>query len=337
MRVRFPPPLRPGDTIGVTGPSSGVEDDLRDRLDFCVQDLRDRGYDVRLGQCLGGGVVSAPAADRAAELTAMLLDPAVTAVVPPWGGELAVEVLPLLDLDALAAAPPTWLVGYSDTTTLMLPLLLRTGLASVHAAGLMETPYAAPPPLLHWLDVVTAEPGAVLRQAASARYQGSWPDLQERPHGRTWLLSEDTAWRRLGSDDPVHATGRLVGGCLETVALLAGTPYGDVPGFAPGEQHVVHLEVAEVGALDACRLLHAVRLSGWFDRASVVLLGRTSAPSSGSFTQLDAVRSALGDLPVPVLLDVDLGHVPPQLSLVDGALATVTWEPGGGTVEQRLR
>jgi muramoyltetrapeptide carboxypeptidase len=31
----------------------------------------------------GDGVVSAPAADRAAELPTMLLDPAVRAVVPP--------------------------------------------------------------------------------------------------------------------------------------------------------------------------------------------------------------------------------------------------------------
>ena len=69
------------------------------------------------------------------------------------------------------------------------------------------------------------------------------------------------------------------------------------------------------------------RLSCW---------GCTSAPGSGSFTQADAVRSALGDLPLPVLLDVDLGHVPPQLSLVNSAPTTVSWEPGGGEVVQRL-
>ena len=72
------------------------------------------------------------------------------------------------------------------------------------------------------------------------------------------------------------------------------------------------------------------------DAATVVLLGRPSGPDSGSFTQDDAVVSALGDLEAPVLLDVDIGHVPPQLSLVNGALATVSWEPGGGTVEQQL-
>ena len=59
-------------------------------------------------------VVSAPKEQRAAELVSMLTDPAVAAVVPPWGGELAIDLLDQLDWDALAEAEPTWLVGWSD-------------------------------------------------------------------------------------------------------------------------------------------------------------------------------------------------------------------------------
>ncbi|MCU1693380.1 MAG: mccF [Frankiales bacterium] len=341
MTVRFPAPLRPGDLVGVTAPSSGVTDAQRPRLDACVADLRARGFRVRLGEHLGSGdgVVSAPAADRAAELTAMLLDPEVRAVVPPWGGELAVEVLPLLDVEALAAAEPTWFVGYSDTSTLLLALTLTTGTAALHAACLMESLYAAPPGLLHWLDLATALPGTALVQTPSVQHQGRWVDYAAEPEGRSWALDTPTAWTRLDSAEPFRATGRLLGGCVETVSHLSGSRFGDVPGFArrhAPEGLVVHLEVAESAALDVCRMLHGLRLAGWFDAATCVLLGRTSAPASGGFTQLDAVRSALGTLPVPVLLDVDLGHVPPQLSLVDGALATVAWQPGGGSVVQTL-
>ncbi len=338
--IRFPAPLRPGDLIGVTAPSSGVGRRERARLDFCVQDLRERGYRVRLGDCLGegDGVVSAPARARADELTALLTDPEVRAVVPPWGGELAIDLLHLLDVDALAA-DPTWLVGYSDTSTLTSALTVATGLATLHAPGLMDTPFAAPPPLLHWLDLAGAPSGAVLRQGAAAFSQRAWPDFHAGPGVRTWRLDEPAAWKRLDSDVPFTASGRLLGGCVETVCHLTGSRFGDVPRFvqdhAP-EGVVVHLEVAESGALDVCRMLHGLRLAGWFDAATCVLLGRTAAPASGSFTQLDAVRSALGSLEVPVLLDVDLGHVPPQLSLVDGALAAVAWEPGGGSVTQTL-
>ncbi len=59
----------------------------------------------------------------------MLTDPTIRAVVPPWGGELAVEVLPHLDMQSIGSAEPTWLVGYSDVSTLLLPLTTGTGMA----------------------------------------------------------------------------------------------------------------------------------------------------------------------------------------------------------------
>lgn len=341
--VRFPAPLRPGDTVGVTSPSSGLPAAVRPRLDVAVAHLRSRGYDVLLGDCNdeGDGVVSAPAEVRAAELTAMLLDPAVRAVVPPWGGELAVELLPHLDWAALAEAEPTWLVGYSDLSTLTLALTTTTGTATLHGQNLMDTPYRVPAPLLPWLDVVEQEPGATVVQGASTRHRrAGHDDYAARPDVTEPTLDTPGSWSLL---DPgagaVHSTGRLVGGCLETVSTLAGTRYGDVPGFAAAhapEGLVVHVEAAEAHALDVARYLWRLRLAGWFDRAAAVLVGRTGAPASGGFTQVDAVRSALADLDVPVVLDVDCGHVLPQLALVDGALAEVRVDDREQSITQRL-
>jgi len=171
VSIRYPAPLGPGDRIAVTSPSAGVGEGMRPRLGFCIRHLRNMGYEVLVGDCMdGSGVTSAPAPARAAELTAMLVDPAIRAVVPPWGGELAIDLLPLLDFEAISAAEPTWLVGYSDLTTVMVPLTLRTGLATLHGSNLMDTPCAVPEPLLAWLSAATAPAGSVLRQgAATAR------------------------------------------------------------------------------------------------------------------------------------------------------------------------
>ena len=327
MTVRFPAPLQPGDRIGVTAPSSGVPADLWPRLEFCVDDLRRRGYEVVLGACLDGeGLVSAPAPERAAELTAMLLDPAIRAVVPPWGGELAVEVLPHLDLARLAEADPTWVVGFSDLSTLLLPLTTVAGTATLHGQNLLDTPYRSPAPLLHWLDVATAPPGATLEQGASAQHRRHGFDRwQDDPTFTEWTFDSRGGWSLLDpAAGPLRASGRLVGGCIETVSILAGTAYGDLPAFARDhapEGLLVYVEASGDEATDIARDLWRMRLAGWFDAARAVLVGRTAAPDSDGFTQRDAVLSVLGDLDVPVVLDVDCGHPPPHLALVNGALA----------------
>ena len=341
MSVRYPAPLRPGDRIGVTAPSTGVPPPLHRRLDFCIGFLRERGYDVVVGDCMDGlSATSAPAAARAAELTQLLLDPTVRAVVPPWGGELAVDLLPLLDFDAIAAAEPTWLVGYSDLTTLMLPLTLLTGVATLHGSNLMDTPYAAPEPLAHWLDAATLPPGDELRQGAAPAYLGGqWDDYAEHPDVTAWTLTAPGRWKLLGDQREVRVSGRLLGGCLETVSMLTGSLYGDVPGFAARqapEGLLLYVEVAEADAFTAARMLHGLRLAGWFEAANAVLVGRPAGPGSPHFSQVDALDHALGALGLPVVYDVDLGHVPPQLAVVNGALATLELTESTATLVQRL-
>lgn len=156
VMVKFPAPLRPGDRIGVTSPSAGAAGAGAERVAFCVEWLRQAGYDVVVGDCMDGtGITAGPAADRATELTEMLCDPTIRCVLPPWGGETAIDLLDLLDWDALGRAEPTWVVGYSDLSTVLLPLTTRLGWATVHGDNLADTPYRAPAGLLGWLDVVS--------------------------------------------------------------------------------------------------------------------------------------------------------------------------------------
>ncbi|MEV6592292.1 LD-carboxypeptidase [Streptomyces acidicola] len=78
------------------------------RLHVAVRDVQDRGYEVVIGRCMdGSGHVSASAADRASELMSKLVDPTIRAIVPPWGGETAIDLLPLLDWNRLREAGPT--------------------------------------------------------------------------------------------------------------------------------------------------------------------------------------------------------------------------------------
>jgi muramoyltetrapeptide carboxypeptidase len=346
MAIRFPAPLRPGDRVGVTSPSMGVGQREQSQLDRAADAVRRRGYDVVIGACMDGtSHVSAPARDRAAELMAMLTDPSIRAVVPPRGGETAIDLLPLLDWEAIAAAEPTWFVGFSDISTLLTPMTLRTGIATLHTNNLLNTPYTARQPHLTWLDVAALPAGSSFTQLSPGRHPGPGNDRAPAPADRQATgpvteLGADEAWVRLDGDGVVDVTGRLIGGCIETVRHLAGTPYGDLARFvserAP-EGLIAYLEAASDDAYAICRSLHGMRLAGFFTDARAILVGRTIAPESRTLTQKDAVLEALGPLGVPIIADVGCGHVPPYLPMVNGAMGHLRFSPGLASLTQSLR
>lgn len=172
MNLRFPRPLVAGDVVGVASPSSGASGPLQPRLDVARRAVEAAGFQVRVGECMNGDRhVSAPAADRAAELQDMLLDPTVRAVVPPWGGETTIDLLDLLDWDAIAVADPTWMVGFSDISTLITPLTLRAGWATIHGQNLMDTPYRSPAGLTDWLHIVQMAPGEAFTQVSPGAHR----------------------------------------------------------------------------------------------------------------------------------------------------------------------
>ncbi|MFF2204252.1 S66 peptidase family protein [Streptomyces sp. NPDC058145] len=338
MTVRYPRPLRPGDRIGVTSPSSGVAKEHRGRLDVAIRDLQARGYEVVVGRCMDGSThISAPAAERAAELTGMLTDPTIRAVVPPWGGETAIDLLPLLDFEAIGRAEPTWVVGWSDISTIITPLTLRTGVATVHGNNLMDTPYRTPEGLLSWLDVVTAPQGQPLVQTPPGRHRATgWDDYALHPEVRDLTLDTAGTWTRLDGTGDVDVEGRLIGGCVETLVNLAGTRLLDTRSFADGDDLLVYVEACEDNAYTICRNLHGMRLAGFFDRAAAVLVGRTKAPDGRTLTQHEAVLDALGPLGVPIVADIECGHVSPYLALVNGARGRVVHTAARSEIVQTL-
>jgi len=342
MPIRRPAPLRPGDTVAVTSPSSGVTEDERARLDVAVRVLEDRGLRVVVGDCMDGSRhVSAPAPERARELETFLTDPHVRAVVPPWGGVGAIELLPLLDWDAIAAAEPTWFVGLSDTSTLLAPMTLLTGVATVHGNNLMDVPYDVPRGLVSWLDVATMPPGTTFEQVPPGRYRAhGGDDYVTDPGVRTMTLDTAGAWTRFdaGTDD-VDVSGVLVGGCIDTLSNVVGTPYCDVRAFA--RQHapgglLVYVEAADENAETVCDRLHGMRLAGFFDDAVAVLVGRTRAPRTAHLTQREAVVDALGGLGVPIVGDVECGHVQPFMAIVNGALGRVRFDGASMSLTQTV-
>ena len=341
MAIRYPAPLLPGERIGITSPSSGVAPRHQPRLDFCLDFLRQKGFEVVLGDCMDGArYTSAPAKERATELTAMLTDPTIRAVIPPWGGELAIDLLPHLDWARIGAADPTWFVGFSDISTLIMPMTVRTGIATIHGNNLMDTPYAVPASLLSWLDIAARTSGSSFQQGPARRYRSSgFDDWEQDPTVTTYSLDTPGTWTRLDGAGDVSVSGRLISGCIEALSSLSGTPYADLGQFAgehAPEGLLVYVEAAEASSYDIGRRLHGMKFAGWFNNANAILVGRTGARGHTDLSQHEAVLDALGDLGIPIIADVECGHVPPYLSIVNGASGSLIWSAQSMSLTQTM-
>ena len=345
LPIRYPAPLARGDRIAVTAPSSGVEPALHVRLDLVLEHLRAQGFVVEEGRCLRDQAhsASAPAAARAAELMQLLQREDVAAIIPPWGGELAVQLLDRLDWPALARARPKWLMGFSDTSTWLAPVTLRLGWATAHGSGLMDLVPAQTDPLTRGAMAVLSTPaGGQVVQRQSSHWQLKWGDFAKEP-ACAYQLTEPTVWRALDGAAAAQFSGRLIGGCLDTLMHTAGTAHGDVAAFIAAHAEVgtiLYLENSGLSPTDWVRALHRLRWAGWLDGLAGVMVGRSSAPDTTGATELryeQALTDTLGDLPCPVLVEVDIGHRPPQMVLINGARATVSWSSDeGGRVVQQL-
>ncbi|WP_172197298.1 S66 family peptidase [Saccharibacillus qingshengii] len=336
--IRYPF-LKEGTTIGVTAPSSGVEPDMHGLLKQAIRRMEEDGFAVSTGDTVWTQhkAKSAPAGLRGEELNRMLQDDRIGLVLPPWGGELLVEVLEHLDFERIG---DKWILGYSDISVLLLAVTLKTGLATAHGSNLLDLRAGTPDATTaKWREALTTPAGGAVEQRSSESYQLEWknrlPGEEETEDDSVFNLTEPTVWKSVSGGD-VGFNGRLLVGCIDVIRHLIGTPYGDVQAFRethlPGEPVLWVLENCELNTADLRRSLVQMKLAGWFDNCSGFLFGRSPANSPvGGYTAVDVYRDLADELGVPVLYDIDCGHMPPQLTLINGALAQVEFSEEKGT------
>lgn len=299
-RVLHPPALAPGDRIAVVAPSMPVFPDL---LAAGVAALRGSGFRVEVGAHVHAvrGHLAGSDDERLADLNAALRDPGVRAVWAGRGGYGLTRILDGVDWDALAADPKL-LVGFSDVTALLHAAWRRLGLVTVHgpSAGRMHLVAEHTDAYRHLLDLVSGR-----------TTPGPLPTLGATPRGVA----------------PGRAEGRLVGGNLSLLVAGLGTPDQlDTDGA------ILLIEEVHEPPYKLDRMLTQLRAAGVLARAAGVVVGalvRCDPPRGRpSATADEVVDERLGDLGVPVLAGLPLGHVDRQLALPHGARVAMDADAG---------
>lgn len=314
--VAAPPALRPGDRVAIAAPSGPVRTPRR--MDRGVRALTDLGYDVIVGpQARTDDPEERSGRARADELNVFLNDPTVRGVFAAIGGYTANATLPHLDYAALRRDPKV-ICGYSDVTALLLACHAQTGVVVFHGPTVLpelaEYPEAQPYTTRYWrLAAHRPEPMGVFEAPREWTDEFlPWDLGDDRPrrmrpsHGWCWLVDGE-------------GTGPLLGGNLETISALGGTPY--LPDFRGA---VVFLETVSTDIDQIERSWTHLEMLGVFASAAAVLFGRPLRADERFAARLRTVlQRHLAHRGVPVVADVDLGHTDPMLTLPIGVRALV--------------
>ncbi|WP_277680054.1 S66 family peptidase [Gracilibacillus dipsosauri] len=330
------PFLEKGMTVGVTAPSSGVPSELHELLNSAFKSMEKKGFHIKCGETpwTQDKAKSASAKKRAEEFNDMMINEDINLIIPPWGGELLIETLEYIDFRNIQNK---WVLGYSDISLLLLAITLNTGIATAHGTNLVDLrgDYSDDTTAM-WQSVLSTKKGESILQHSSEKYQKEWQFDKPTPH--IFYLTENTYWKST-ANHKVKVRGRLLGGCIDTIRHLIGTPYGDVQYFKnnyiAGDSVIWFLENCELSTTDLRRTLIQMKLAGWFNNCNSIMFGRSSANTPvTNYTVEDVYKELSEELQIPILYDIDCGHVPPQITFINGASAEIEVDNGRGTVLQ---
>lgn len=328
------PVLHNGATIGVTAPSSGVQTNIHHLMKQSFLRMERMGYNIDCGDTVWTQykAKSAPARIRAKELNQMLQDNEIDVIIPPWGGELLLEIIEYLEFERFK---PKWILGYSDVSSLLLSMTLTTGIATAHGTNLIDLRSEQnDKTTAMWEAVLSTKVNESITQASSDKYQMEWGT--EEAGGSIFKLTEPTYWKVVGGTK-VTMQGRLLGGCIDVIRHLVGTNYGDVKRFRQKfieNDHLIwYLENCELTTTDLRRSLVQMKLAGWFEHCNGIVFGRSAANQSvNGYTVEDVYTELHEELQIPIVYDIDCGHMPPQLTFVNGAWGEIEASEGKGSV-----
>ena len=329
----FPKFLKKDAVIGITAPSFGLDEKHIVMLERALSRFSERGWRVRETANVRSPLrPSAFPEERAAQLHQLIRDPETDAILCASGGDFLVELLPYLDLEAFAQNPK-WVQGYSDPTGLLFPLTTKLDLATVY--GLNASGFGNGGDHIAVQNALDLLEGKLIRQQSFPLYA---PFTGDRATDGRYVLSKPTAW--LAPGGAFSTEGRLIGGCLDVMSILQGTPFEDAAGFArrhEAEGLIWYFDIFAMQTEQVFYALWSMKQAGWFIGANAFLFGRVAFPGSqGLLADYEAaVRRALGE--VPFVLNADIGHVSPCFTLINGAMARISVSGGTGSLEMELR
>lgn len=295
----FAPKLKPGDEVRVISPARSLALISKQTRDIANKRFKELGLKLTFGahaeEC--DDFMSSSVESRVKDLHDAFADPNVKGVMTVLGGFNSNQLLPYIDWQIIKNNPKVF-CGFSDITVLNNAILAKTGL--VNYSGPHYSSFGMEAYFEYCLeyfkkclmsdDPINVKPSKV------------WTD-------DLWFLDQakrdpikNEGWLPI---NPGMATGTIIGGNLNTLNLLQGTPF--MPSL---NDAIAFIEVTgDLQAHHFDRLLVSLIQQPDFKNVKGIVIGRFQKDSKMTaqvLTEIIKSKKELGHL--PVLAGVDFGH-----------------------------
>jgi len=324
-----PKRLKRGDTIAAISPSSGLA---------ALAPHRYQAGKRQIEETFGLKVVETPNAlrepdwlygnpkARADDLHWALENSNIQGIFATIGGDESVRILPCINTDAIGSHPKI-MMGFSDTT-ITLSAFLRAGVASFYGPSVLcdlaencgIRPFVEKSVVRALFDAVSFDFEAAEEWTEEFL---DWGQPENQSRARTFASSEGWIWLQ----GKASVSGRLIGGCLDVLEFLKGTPW-----WIPKklwDRAIFFAETSE-GAPPPGLVGYWLRnygSQGILERISGLLLARPMGYSpqmtQALYAEVRRVLAEFGREDLPVVANMDFGHTSPQMVVPIGCRATI--------------
>jgi muramoyltetrapeptide carboxypeptidase LdcA involved in peptidoglycan recycling len=335
----YPKFIKENSTIGIPAPSSGAYNQQKiNQMLNAKKNLESLGYNLILSENLlkCHKARSASSIVRAIEINDMITNKDIDMILCATGGEFLVEILPYINFDLLKENPK-FFIGFSDPTGLLYPITTKYDIATIYGhnfSSLGTEKYHK-----SHNDFLEIIKGNIIEQQSYDLYE---ENRFERKTGlEEYNLTEKVYWNTLDNKE-VSIKGRIIGGCLDVIAEIAGTKYDGINFFNEKYKDdgiIWYFDNCELSMEETIRTLWRLSELDYFKYTKGIIFGRFGQ----NITHLDYdVRTCLEDsvissLNIPIIYDADISHKGPSLTIINGSIATIKVKEGKSTINFELK
>ncbi len=349
--MKYGPFLKKGETIGLIAPSFGCTfEPYASCLDSAIGKMESMGFNVLCGpNCKKDDGIGKSTDPKSCGKEFMdFYQNESKVLISCGGGETMCEDLEFIDFESIKNKEPKLFMGYSDNTNLTFTLPTIADTAAIYG------PCIGTFGMKEWHESLYDSMAVLTGENLSIHGYSKWEKESLKDEENPLVpfnTTEESIHHNFIPDQQgltrdnevdIRFEGRLIGGCLDSLICLCGTRFDKVKEFQEKYKEdgfIWFLEACDLNVLSIRRAMWQLFNAGWFKYCKGFLIGRPrifNEPIMG-LDQYKAVTDVLAELKVPVLMDLDIGHIAPMMSIISGAYGIIESKGNSIKIEQVLK